>query len=115
MSWAPSVVPQHAEQTVYLVLDDFGDNGAAFRETDPNQADLETTIENLIEGQYRRPVRVIAFNTAEGWSEDVSHDVAAEIQLRADLELADVPEPAQAFVDRHHPPQCRKAQIGQPR
>jgi len=30
-------------------------------------------------GQYGNPIRVVAFNTAERWSEDVSEDVAREI------------------------------------
>ena len=36
-------------------------------------------------GQYTNPLRVIAFNIAEHWSEDVSADVALEIERRADL------------------------------
>jgi hypothetical protein len=44
---------------------------APYSETS-ERADLETTITDLITGQYDRPVRVVAFNTAEGWSADVS-------------------------------------------
>jgi hypothetical protein len=32
----------------------------------------------MLEGQYRNPVRVVAFNTAEKWSQDVAPDVARE-------------------------------------
>jgi hypothetical protein len=39
-------------------------------------------ITDLITGQYDRPVRVVAFNTAEGWSADVSEDVAREVMRR---------------------------------
>jgi len=35
-----------------------------------------------MEGQFSSPVRVIAFNTAEGWSHDVSAEVADEIARR---------------------------------
>jgi hypothetical protein len=44
---------------------------------------------------------VIAFNTAEHWSEDVSEDIAREIQRRSDLAYDDVPSALQTFVDRH--------------
>ena len=37
---------------------------------------LETVINDLLGGQYYNPVRVVGFNTAEGWSRDVSEDVA---------------------------------------
>ncbi|MET4023668.1 hypothetical protein ABIC10_008809 [Bradyrhizobium sp. S3.2.12] len=49
-------------------------------------ADFETVIQDLLAGEYRRPIRVIAFNTSERWSEDVSEDVAREIQHRCNLQ-----------------------------
>jgi hypothetical protein len=65
---------------VYLVLDDFGGRlGRAWRETDEADTDRATTIEDLIDGQYRAPARVVAFNTAEGWSRDVSEEIAATL------------------------------------
>ena len=33
-------------------------------------------------GQFNNPVRVVAFNTSEGWSRDVSEDVAREVVRR---------------------------------
>lgn len=51
--------------------------------------------------EFRDPPRVIAFNTAEHWSEDVSDGIAREIQPRSDLAYDDVPSLLQAFVDRH--------------
>lgn len=39
--WTPSIVPAD-ELTVYLVADDFGRAGSAWRETDMETADLET-------------------------------------------------------------------------
>jgi hypothetical protein len=33
-------------------------------------------IRNLLEGQYKNPVRIVAFNTAEGWPRDVTTDIA---------------------------------------
>ena len=52
---------------MYLVLDDFGRLGSAWRETDVEKTDLETIIADLLHGQYSNPVRVIGFNIAEGW------------------------------------------------
>jgi hypothetical protein len=34
-------------------------------------------------GQFNNPVRVVAFNTSEGWSRDISEDVAREVVRRA--------------------------------
>jgi hypothetical protein len=99
--WTPSIVPNGSDQTVYLVVDDFGRRGRAYRETDPEAADLETVILDLLEGQYNNPIRVVAFNTFEGWSQDVSEDIAQELRRRCDLQLRDVPSSNQDFVERH--------------
>ena len=58
-------------------------------------------ILDLLEGQYKNPVRVAGFNTAEGWSQDVSADVAHELRHRCDLQMRDVPFFLQDFVDRY--------------
>jgi hypothetical protein len=100
-SWTPSIVPKGDDQTVYLVVDDFGSHGRAWRETDVEITDLETVIVDLLEGRYKNPVRVVGFNTAEGWSEDVSVDVAHELRRRCDLQMRDVPFFLQDFVDRY--------------
>jgi hypothetical protein len=89
------------EGTVYLVLHDFGELGSAYRETDTGRAGPETVIADLLSGQYRHPLRVVAFNTAEGWARDVSADVARQVVTRArelDRELA-----VRAFVERACP------------
>ena len=48
---------------VYLVLDDFGTIGRAYREADETQTGRETVIRNLLSGEYNNPVRVVCFNT----------------------------------------------------
>ena len=83
--WTPSIVPAEADQTVYIVLDDFGRNGRAYRETDVERVDLEAVIMDMLEGQYQNPVRVIGFTTAEKWSQDVSGDVAHELRRHCHL------------------------------
>jgi len=86
---------------VYLVLDDFGGRiGSAWRETDAEAARLETVIADLLDGQYSSPVRVIAFNTAEGWSRDVSENVAHELRRRCAEQARELPAYLQDFVER---------------
>ena len=59
-SWTPSIVPTDSDETVYLVADDFGQIGRAWREADYEAADLETVIQDLLTGQYRSPIRIVA-------------------------------------------------------
>src|ERR1700749_4514665 len=79
MRRSPSIVPQSDDQDIYLVLDDFGRLGRSWREMDEQSTDRPAVIQDLLEGQYNNPVRVIAFNTAEGCSRDVSEDIADEL------------------------------------
>jgi hypothetical protein len=99
--WIPSVIPDGADQTVYLVVDNFSRHGRVFRETEVERTDLETVIADLVSGQYNDPVRIVAFNTAEHWAEDVSEDVARELRRRADLADEDLSSAVEAFVERH--------------
>jgi hypothetical protein len=92
------IVPYGADQTVYLVIDRFGGLGSVYRETEVERADLETIITDLVSGQFNDPIRVVAFNTLEHWSEDVSEYIAYEIQTRYDIEGEDVPEHIQDFI-----------------
>jgi hypothetical protein len=61
-------------------------------------------ILDLLDGQYKNPIRVIAFNVAEGWSQDASADIAQELRRRCDLQLRDVPSGIQDFVDSYAGP-----------
>jgi hypothetical protein len=82
MRTSPSIVPHGADKDTYLVLEDFGRLGCAWRETDADDADRETLIRDLVEGHYSHPVRIVVFNTAEGWSRDVTKDIADELRRR---------------------------------
>ena len=64
------------------MLDDFGRIGRAWREAAEEAADRETVIRNLLAGEYNEPVRIVAFNTAEGWSRDVSMEIVDELRQR---------------------------------
>jgi hypothetical protein len=103
-SWSPGTVPYGADETVYLVIDSFGTNGTVYRETEIEKADVETIVGDLLSGQYNSPVRIVAFNTLEHWSKDVSSEVAAEIQTRCDMDGVPVPEHLTDFVQAHAQP-----------
>ena len=43
-------------------------------------------------------MRIVAFNTAEGWSRDVTKDIADELRRRL-VEVDEVPAGVQEFVE----------------
>jgi hypothetical protein len=103
-SWTPSIVPSGHDQTFYIVVNNYGKLGPTFAETDVGEADLETVITDLMSGQYSNPVRVVAFKTAEHWADDVSQDVALEIQRRLDLAGVALPSSIEAFIELYAGP-----------
>ncbi len=90
----PSIVPYGADQTVYLVVEAEG----FARETTVERADIETVITELLSGRFSNPVGILAFNTLEHWTDDLSKDVAQEIQCRCDIEGDRVPDYLEDFV-----------------
>ena len=104
MSWSPTTAPRGTDATVYLVLDSFGAIGSSYRETDIERSDLETAIADLIAGEFNEPIRVVAFNTSEHWADDVSRQIAQEIQRRCDIAGEPVPEGIRDFVEDHTGP-----------
>jgi hypothetical protein len=96
---SPSIVPREASLDTYLVLEDFGGRlGRAWRETDEESTDRETLIRDLMEEQYRLPVRIVAINTGEGWSRDVTLEIADELRRRFS-EYDEVPASVQEFLE----------------
>jgi len=89
------------DQSVYKVEDDLGRNGRVWPQVDSDRTGLEALIADLLAGRYADPVRVIGFNAAEGWSEDVSADVARELRRRCDEQMRDIPFFLQNFADRY--------------
>jgi hypothetical protein len=102
-NWTPSIVPRGDNHDVYLVVDDLGRLGRAWREADYETTDLETVITDLPPGQYSGAEQVVCFNSAEGWARDVSADVAAELRRRCDLQLSEPPAHLIDFLDRYDP------------
>jgi hypothetical protein len=79
-------------------------DGPSFLETDLAQADRDTIVRNFISGQYEDALRVVSFNVAEGWSRDVSEDIAGEIIGRAYDADDTLSEATKRFIDRHVTP-----------
>jgi hypothetical protein len=98
--WTPSIVPA-GDQDTCLVIDDLGKLGLIYCESDVATANVDHVIEHLLDGQYSNPIRVISFNVANGWSRDISAQVAAELRRLCDLQLRDVPSSIQGFMERH--------------
>ena len=97
MPTTPSIVPHGAEQDTYLVLEDFSRLGRAWRETDEGYTDRETLIRDLLAGEYK-PVRIVVFNTAEGWSRDATVEIADELRRRY-IEYDEVPASVLDFME----------------
>jgi hypothetical protein len=64
------------------VLVDLGRLGRVWRETAEEDANHKALIRDLLDDQYSRPTLIVAFNIAEGWSRDVTLDVADELRRR---------------------------------
>jgi hypothetical protein len=99
-NWTPSIVPGR-DQDACLVIENLRKLGLIYCESDVETASAENVIEDLLDGQYSNPVRVITFDVADGWSRDISAQVAGELRRRCDLQLRDVPTSIQDFVERH--------------
>jgi hypothetical protein len=96
---SPSIIPnERLDRDIYLVLEDFR-AGAAWRETDEDRTDAAEVVGDLLSGQYEQPLRVVAFNPAEGWSRDVTEDIALELDRRIAAEGREVSERLQEFIE----------------
>jgi hypothetical protein len=93
----PQSVPYGADQTIYLVVERSGPHGIA-RKTE--RTDIESVITDLLSGQFSDPIEVVAFNTLEHWSDDLSKAIATEIRCRCDIEGYDIPVYLDEFVGR---------------
>jgi hypothetical protein len=57
--------------------------GRAWRETDVLDDSFEAVITDLLDGEYTNPICVIAFNTTNGSSHDISEVVVVEVRAHA--------------------------------
>ena len=97
----PSVVPTDRHVTVYIVLDDFGSMGTAYRETDEASCNQQSVVDDLLTRQFNNPLRVVAFNTAEGWARDASKDIPQRVIEAARVRNKSLSDCARRFYERH--------------
>jgi len=90
----PSIVPNEDDQTVYLVADDFK-TGRVWRETEYDNTDLETVVQDLLSGQL----------TAQAVSSPLTplrdgnvRRCGYELRRRCDLQGRDIPFFLQDFT-----------------
>ena len=103
MRLAPPIAPVFDDQqAVYLVLDNFGGRmDRSWRETDEARTNQAAVIVDLMDGQYHDPIRVVAFNTSEGWSRDVSREIADLIVEDCKRDGFEIPPFLRVFVEQH--------------
>ena len=85
---------------VHLVLCDFGKLGSAYVETEPVMTEA-AVVANMLAGEYDQPLEVVAFNVSEGWSRDVSEDIARLVVDRARAEGRTIPTASRRFIEEH--------------
>ena len=98
MRSSPPSAPHGPQQDTDLVLEDFGPRGRCWRASDEEDTDRETLIRDLFSGEYTEPVRIVAFNSAEGWCRDVTLDIADEVRRRY-AEMDDVSDSVFQFTE----------------
>ena len=99
MTDTPSLVPVSESSDVYVVLDALPTFGRVWRELSEEAANQETVLKLIENGEFHGPVRVIVFNTAEGWSRDVSEAIAGAL-LGREVSEGDLSESARRFVEQ---------------
>jgi hypothetical protein len=97
-----SIVPS-LNADIHLVLCRFGRAGLAYIETDPAEADATTVVQRLLYRRYGRPLRIVALNVDEGWSQDVSEAMACKVREIAEREDYELTEGTLAFMEAHSP------------
>jgi hypothetical protein len=79
-------VPQSSDSIVYLVLD--------------CAADLQTLVSDLLSSRYRHLLRVVAFDTVDGGTRDVTAEIAREVLSRAVELERELPAAVRDFLER---------------
>jgi hypothetical protein len=95
-----TLVPAAPSATVHMVLDYLGRLGRVWRELDEERTDECDIVQAIFDSQFVMPVKVAAFNLEEGWSRDVTEDIARaviELARKNDATLFPV---AREFVER---------------
>jgi hypothetical protein len=77
-----------------------GEAGRIYREAGEADRNSKTVVRDILTGQYKRSVRDIAFNLAEGLARDVTEDVARNARKIPDEEQIDLGGAARQLVER---------------
>jgi hypothetical protein len=93
-----SIVPS-TEHTTYLLMDEIGENGNVWREMSEGEANESTIVQWIIDGQFSRPIRIVAFNTDDGWSYDMTRNIATKL-LDLNQDGVALSAAARDFVER---------------
>jgi len=96
----PTIVPRGADQTVYLVVDSFGANGAVYRETEVERTDLEAIIGDLISGQFNYPVHPLP-SMGLNFGPRTFQPILLPKFTRCDIDGEPVSEHVNDFVESH--------------
>ena len=94
-----TLVPTN-DMTVHVVLGDFGELGPTWIEIAEDSSDEDSIIEGILCGEFAHPLRVVAFNTAGGWSRDVSEEIAMKVVAAARNDGRELTAGARDFVKR---------------
>ena len=73
---------QHRQQPVFLREASNANQYRACERThhvSADEASEATIVQRIIEGQFSRPIKVVAFNTEQGWSRDVTQEIATKL------------------------------------
>jgi hypothetical protein len=99
-----SLIPELPSEDgeLHFVLCDFGRDGLAFVETDPAAASRDEIVHNLMVGEYRQPMRVIAVDVDHGTARDVSRDVAHAVEQAVEQETLAPATRAFLIAHRRH-------------
>lgn len=80
------------------MLYDFGALGRVYRETD----EMEANPGHIARGEFNRPSRVVVFNVDEGWSRDVSAEIARPLRT-CDDQGRSLSRATREFLEHHLP------------
>jgi hypothetical protein len=80
-------------------MDEIGEFGNVWREMAEGEANEATIVRWIIEGQFSRPIRIVAFDTDDGWSHDMTRNIAAKL-LDLNQDGVALSATAREFVER---------------
>jgi hypothetical protein len=97
---AVSIVPSSdTGDATYQVLDDLGKHGHVWPELTDDEANEQTIIQWIIDGQFKRPLHIVAFDIGGGWARDVTDEIAWKI-LQMNRRGTPLSAAAADFVER---------------